>query len=76
MNYQNLCPICATVYTGKQDSCSNCGSDAGAIFTHPALVTVVTLLIKLGIGVTDTNIKHCTTHQNKISIYISGNIPE
>jgi len=76
MNFVILCPICATKYTNRQDSCSNCGSSKGAIFVHPSLVKVVTLLIKLGVGVVDTGIKHCTTHQNKISIYLSGSVPE
>ena len=51
MDYILLCHICATEYTVKQDSCSNCRNSNGAIFVHPSLVKVVTLLIKLGINV-------------------------
>lgn len=76
MDYTLLCHICATEYTAKQDICSSCGCVTGAIFVHPLLVKVVTLLIKLGVGVVDTDIKYCTSHKTKVIIQLTGNLPE
>lgn len=70
-----LCHICATEYTAKQDSCSNCSNSNGAIFVHPSLVKVVTLLIKLGVNVLDTDVKLCTSHKTKVIIQLAGNLP-
>lgn len=75
MNFVMLCPSCESAYTDRQDSCSHCGSSKGAIFMHPSLVKVVTLLIERGIGVVDTDYKYCTSHKTKVIIQLIGNIP-
>lgn len=78
MGYQiTLCPICATPYSDRLgDSCSGCGNNYGPVLAHKPLIKAVTLLIKRGIGVIDNDVRVCTSHKTKITIYLTGNIPE
>ncbi|WP_238900049.1 hypothetical protein [Clostridium sp. YIM B02500] len=69
--------MCATPCTNRfEDKCSGCGSYSDPIFVWSSLTTVVKMLIKRGVAVKDTDIKYCTTHKTKVTIYITGSVPQ
>jgi len=77
MNYVQLCPMCATPCVSRfEDKCWGCGSSSDPIFVWSSLANVVKMLIKRGIAVKDTDIKLCTTHKTKVTIYLTGIVPE
>lgn len=76
MDYTMLCPVCATPCTDRfEDCCSGCSSIRDPVYVCWQLVKVVELLIKRGIGVTDTDISYCTSHKTKVTIILAGNVP-
>lgn len=77
MDYVSLCPICATPSTDRhEEKCSGCGSKRNPVYVCLQLTKAVKLLIKLGLGVLDTDFKYCTSHKTKITITLAGNVPE
>ena len=76
MKYQMLCPICGTQCNDShEDKCSGCGSTRDPFYVSWQLVKAVTLLIKLGLDVVDTDLRYCTTHKTKVNIKLNGTIP-
>jgi len=76
MKYQMVCPICTTLCNDShEDKCSGCGSTRDPIYVCWQLVKTVTLLIKLGLDVADTDMRLCTSHKMKITIRLTGAVP-
>lgn len=46
------------------------------IFVYETSLKVVKMLIKMGIGVTNTDLKYCTSHKTKVTISLSDNVPK
>lgn len=76
MDCKILCPICTTPADKNENCCSGCGTTCEPIFVHEPLLKTVEMLIKMGIGVTNTDSRYCTTHKTKITIVLAEDVPK
>jgi hypothetical protein len=76
MNYKMLCTICATPADKNDCCCSGCGSMREPVFVCELLLKAVEMLIKMGIGVTNTDSRYCTTHKTKVTIVLAEDVPK
>ncbi|WML36941.1 hypothetical protein [Clostridium sp. OS1-26] len=74
MDYEMLCPICTTPADKNEDCCSGCGTTCEPIFVYEPLLKAVEMLIKMGIKVSDTDLKYCTTHKTKVTIVLAEDV--
>lgn len=75
MDYKMLCPDCSAVFNNNR-VCSECCSTRECILVYEPLIKAVTMLIKMGIGVTDTTIRCHTSHKLVVTIHLADALPD